>query len=86
MSTEAEKSQLGIAARLQEKWLEHMEHLFETKQITSTDLATLARVLLQNGWTLDPKKLPQGLKDKLTTQVSPDELDQDGVLPMRRPA
>lgn len=85
MSSEAEqKSQLDIAEKLQLKWLEHMDNLLENKQITSTDLATLARVLLANGWTLDPKKLPQRLRDKLTSQVSPEELEDDGILSIQR--
>jgi hypothetical protein len=51
---------------------------------TSTDFATLARVLAANGWTLDPKQLPQELRDKLTSKVSPEELEYDGILPIQR--
>lgn len=79
------KKQLAIKAKLETLWLEHMQHLLETKAVTSTDLATLARVLMQNGWVIDEGKLPQQLRDKLTTLVSPEELD-DNVLPIRRPA
>ena len=62
-----------IAQRLQTKWLEHMDRLLDAGTITSTDMATLARVLLTNGWTLDPKKLPKSLRDLLTQHVMPDE-------------
>jgi hypothetical protein len=54
--------QHAVAARLQAKWLQRMEFLIDHGLATSTDLATLARVLLQNGWSLDPKKLPQTLQ------------------------
>jgi hypothetical protein len=54
--------QHAVAARLQSKWLQRMEFLIDHGLATSTDLATIARVLLQNGWSLDPKKLPQGLQ------------------------
>lgn len=75
--------QIEIAERLQLKWLERMETLLDSGEITSTDLATLARVLLSNGWNLDPQALPEGLRQKLTTSLedldlgeapSPDEL------------
>lgn len=67
-------NQLEIAARLQEKWLQRMEFLLDHGMITSTDLATLSRVLLQNGWSLDPKRLPKGLQ----ALVSKVEFDDEG--------
>jgi len=66
--------QLAVAARLQAKWLQRMEFLLDHGLATSTDLATLSRVLLQNGWSLDPKKLPKGLQ----SLVSKVEFDADG--------
>lgn len=62
---EFKQKQIKIAARLQLKWLERMETLLDEGTITSTDMATLARVLLSNGWNLDPSRLPKGLRDKL---------------------
>jgi hypothetical protein len=70
----AEIDQHAAAARLQAKWLQRMEFLIDHGLATSTDLATLARVLLQNGWSLDPKKLPKGLQ----SLVSKVEFDEDG--------
>ena len=66
--------QHAFAARLQAKWLQRMEFLLDHGLATSTDLATLSRVLLQNGWSLDPKKLPKGLQ----SLVSKVEFDADG--------
>jgi hypothetical protein len=61
------EEQLAIVERLQLKWLKRMEQLLDNDEITSTDMATLARLLMTNGWNLDPSAIPQGLKDKLTT-------------------
>lgn len=69
--------QIEIAERLQLKWLLRMEKLLDDGEITSTDLATLSRFLMANGWTLDPARLPKGLRDKLTKHISPDDLDED---------
>jgi hypothetical protein len=83
MATKEE--QVAIAERLQLKWLERMEKLLDNGEITSTDMATLVRFLMSNGWTLDPTRLPQGLKDKLTSGMRPDDFDNDGdVIPLRR--
>jgi hypothetical protein len=80
------EQQTALAERLQTKWLQRMEKLLDSGEATATDMATLSRVLLQNGWSLDPKQLPQALRDKLTSNVSPEELEDDGILPIRRNA
>ena len=77
--TEQEK-QLEIAGRLQTKWLEHMEKLIDNGQITPTDMSTLERFLRNNGWSLDPARLPKGLRDKLTSHVATDEFDDDDIV------
>jgi hypothetical protein len=69
--------QAEILERLQLKWLERMETLMDTGEITSTDLATLMRFLMANGWTLDPSRLPKGLKDKLTSKVLPSDFEDE---------
>lgn len=74
------KSQLDIAQRLQQKWLERMEVLLDEGAITSTDMATLARVLMANGWTLDPTKIPSGLRDKLGDPVDLSKLENSDLL------
>jgi hypothetical protein len=77
--------QVAIAERLQLKWLTRMEKLLDEGDITSTDMATLVRFLTHNGWTLDPTRLPQGLRDKLTSGMKPEDFENDGdVIPLRR--
>lgn len=78
---DSRSTQIDLAAQLQLKWLERMNTLMDEGTITSTDLATLARVLLANGWTLDPARLPQALREKLTSKVDPSEFDDEaGVI------
>lgn len=76
--------QLEIAERLQLKWLERMEKLIDDGSVTSTDMATLVRFLMANGWTLDRSRLPKGLADKLTTGMSPEDFDSSDVIPFRK--
>lgn len=65
-----DRPQTVVAAKLQGLWLGYMERALENGTITSTDLATLARVLLANGWALDPARLPTSLKDKITKDIA----------------
>lgn len=70
MAAKAPKQeQLDLATSLQKKWLARMEALLDNGEITSTDLATLARVLMANGWTIDPRQLPKKIADKITSPV-----------------
>ena len=78
------KKQIEITERLQTALLEHFETLLKEKTITSTDMATLTRLLSQNGWSLDPAKLPQSLRGLLTTEVDPKDLDDQDVIPITR--
>lgn len=83
----ADKKQLDIAERLQTLLLEDFENRIKTEAgLTPTDRATLARLLMSNGWSLDPAQVPQGIMDKLSTRTNPTDLsDEDAdVLPMRR--
>lgn len=72
--------QIEIAERLQGKWLQHMEKMLDAGTITSTDMATLARILLANGWALDPAKLPSSLRSKLIDSMEDENFDE---LPVR---
>lgn len=71
------KEQIKIAERLQLALLKRFEKQLEDGSITSTDAATLTRLLSQNGWTLDETRIPQGLKGKLTQGLSAADFDQD---------
>ena len=73
--------QREIMARLQLKWLKRMETQLNEGNITSTDMATLVRFMVDNGWSLD--KLPEKLADKLTTRVDFDEESEMGLSVVR---
>jgi hypothetical protein len=74
------EEQIDIAERLQGKWLRHMEKLLDAGTITSTDLATLGRLLMANGWSLDPSKLSESLRSKLLDSMDESTFDE---LPVR---
>lgn len=82
----SQQEQAALSERLQTKWLQRMEAMIDNGTATATDMATLARVLLANGWSFDPTQIPKNLRDKLTTHVDPTELDDDDVFPIRKKA
>lgn len=63
------KEQLEIAKRLQIKLLQRFETLLNEGELSATDAATLSRLLMQNGWSIDPAALPEGLRDKIKPGV-----------------
>lgn len=81
---EEAQEQFDIADRLKVKWLRRMEAMLDDESISSTDMATLGRLLSQNGWTLDRARIPSRLKDKLTANFDPSTPDADDkVVPIR---
>lgn len=70
------QKQIRLAEMLQELLLQDFHTLLLSGGMSPTDRATLSRLLSQNGWSLDPSRLPTGLKDLLTTQVSFDDADE----------
>jgi hypothetical protein len=70
-----QEEQIDVAERLQGKWLTHMEKLLDNGSITSTDMATLVRWLMANGWSLDPSKMPVRLRDKLIDTIGDEAFD-----------
>jgi hypothetical protein len=44
------------------KLLKYFEKKLENNTLTDTGAATLARLLMQNGWNLDPSAVPEGLR------------------------
>jgi hypothetical protein len=81
-----QQSAAEIVERLKMKWLIRMEDLLDNGEISSTDMTTLSRVLMANGWVLDPSRLPKGLSDKLGDRVDPTSFEDDDpdVIPMYR--
>lgn len=76
-----QREQIDKAEKLQDLLLDNWIRLAEAGELTSTDAATIARLLSQNGWTIDPAQLPQDLRDKLTSSVKFD----DGIDEEARP-
>jgi hypothetical protein len=77
----AKQAQIDLAEKLQTLWLHRMTKKLEDGTVSSTDMATLMRFLVANGWNLDPARLPQGLRDKLTSHLKPGDFDEeDGVV------
>jgi hypothetical protein len=77
------KAQQEIVERLQLLWLQRMETLLIAGELSSTDAATLYRFMSDNGWSLDPSKLPQELKDKLGAPVEFSNEDEFGLTVVR---
>lgn len=78
---DTKEEQIAITERLQMKLLKRFEDMLDANEITSTDIATLCRLLSQNGWVLDPSRVPKGLLSKLTARVPVEELNGGKVLP-----
>lgn len=72
-----QKEQVEKATELQDLILDDFIAMAKAGTLTSTDRATIVRLLAANGWSLDPNQLPQHLKDKLTSSIDPCELDED---------
>lgn len=66
------KEHIEKAEKLQDLLLDNFIKLFQENEATATDRATAIRFLTDNGWDLDPARVPQELKDKLTRKVEPD--------------
>lgn len=71
------QQQVEITERLQLKLLQRFERLIDDGELSATDAATLTRLLMQNGWQLDPSRMPKKLSDLLTSKVSFDEDEDD---------
>lgn len=71
------EEQIALAEELQGMLLKEYKRRLETRTISGTGMASLQKLLKDNGWNLDPAHLKQELRDLLTTEVDPDELDDD---------
>jgi hypothetical protein len=71
------REQSDLAGQLQAMLLRGYYQRLKRGTLSDTGFAALQRLLQQNGWTLDPAKLPQGLGDLLTSKVSFDGEDDE---------
>lgn len=82
MPAPASPEQIAIVERLQLKTLKRLEAMLDNGSITSTDMATLVRLLSANGWNLDPNAVPAGLRGKLKElSEDPRNLDNEDGYP-----
>lgn len=71
------QEQLEISERLQVKVLRYFEKQLDSGTISPTDMATLTRLMAQNGWRFDPHSIPQKLKDKIPNLPKATDFDED---------
>lgn len=57
--------QVERAQRLQDLLLAHYESRLSDGSISGTEVASLQRLLLTGGWTLDPDQLPKDLRERI---------------------
>jgi hypothetical protein len=82
----SKEDQIRLAEELQGLLLQDFRARLLDGTITPTDRASLARLLSQNGWTLDPSQFARGLESKMLKLVDPSSLDDDDVADARRTA
>lgn len=71
-TTSTKEEQLELVERLQHLCLADLIKMYEDKNVTAQDRATVIRFLSTNGWVLDTTKIPRGLRNKLTANFKPD--------------
>lgn len=75
--TDVDKGQVGIARELQDLVLARFKTLLDDQEETQTDRSTLVKLLMANGWTLNPADVAEKLSDFVTKRVDPKSLDED---------
>jgi hypothetical protein len=68
-----QQEQIGKVEQLQDLLLDDWIAAIKDKRATATDRATIARFLVQQGWSVDPSQIPQELRDVLTSRRRFDE-------------
>lgn len=72
------KEQQEIAAELQMALLKDLKTVFETPgKATAADRMVLYRILRDNGWNLDPSKLPKELQDLVKNLGDPKNIEEE---------
>lgn len=79
------KKQIEIAERLQLLILQRWETLLTNPlaEVSPTEISTMAKTLRDNGWSIDPAMIPQGLRSKLLTDPTKVADEDPDVLPFR---
>lgn len=71
------QKQIEIAERLQMKILQRFEKLIDSNELQATDAATLVRLLMNSGWSIDPARVPKGLQGVLTQAIDAAAIEED---------
>lgn len=75
--------------RIAAKWLKMIETKMDDGTLNATEGATLMRVLVASGFTLDPLRVPKHLRTKLTENMDPTDpatAEELGIIPFKRKA
>jgi hypothetical protein len=73
--------QITLAEQIQAMTLRLFFDRIKNRTISDTGLATITRLLVSQGWELDPNGLPKDPKDMLTSKHRAEDLDDDDVIP-----
>lgn len=71
------KEHLELAEEMQTLLLEDFRNMLRDGTASATDRATIARLLVANGWSLDPVLMGQGVTSKITKHVDPTQFDAE---------
>lgn len=77
MAKMSDAEQKELAAELQGEVLKSWRDCLKNGTATAADRKAIADFLKGNGWSLDPSKVPQGLKDLMTNRVKPEDVGGD---------
>jgi hypothetical protein len=61
----SDDQQMKLMERLKIALLEDFMRLYEEGKLSPTDRRTIFQMLKENGWTLDPSRIPQSLVDSI---------------------
>ena len=78
----ADQEQIARAQRLQAKLLKLFEKRLDDGTISAAEVSTLSRLLMANGWSLDPSQLPKSIRDLLPSLDPTKFEDDDPDLPV----
>jgi hypothetical protein len=73
--------------RIGKKWVEMIERRIDSGEINATESATLIRLLVASGYSLDPSKIPMDLQHKLTEDIDledPATAEELGIIPFAK--